>query len=297
MSRLISIATATGALLALTAAAVAAPPAKTCDKAAFRLLIDVGHTDESPGAISARGIPEYQFNLKLARVIEHDMLEAGFAKTKVLITPGKAKPSLYQRVRDAHAIGGDLLLSIHHDAVPDSFVEKWEYEGQQRNFSDRFSGHSIFISGRNGARAASLTFGRMVGMEMKERGLIFTHHYTEPFMGRYRHPLLDTDAGVYGYDTLHVLKTARMPAVLLEAGSILNRDEELRVATPEHQATVSAAVLKAVENYCAGRRPPTLVAMKQAVVKFAGSIKRKLRGHQAVQHASAQPVRSPLDQQ
>jgi len=37
-------------------------------------------------------------------------------------------------------------------------------------------------------------------------------------MGRYRHPLLNKEAGVYGYDQLVVLRSTRMPAVLLEAG-------------------------------------------------------------------------------
>ena len=46
-----------------------------------------------------------------------------------------------------------------------------------------------------------------------------------------------------------------MPAVLLEAGSIINRDEELRVGSPEHQTRISTAVTDAVEAFCAARRP------------------------------------------
>ena len=55
-------------------------------------------------------------------------------------------------------------------------------------------------------------------------------------MGNRRRELLDAQAGVYRYDQLIVLKDTRMPAVLLEAGSIVNRDEELLLATPERQA-------------------------------------------------------------
>jgi len=40
-----------------------------------------------------------------------------------------------------------------------------------------------------------------------------------------------------------------MPAVLLEAGSIVNRDEELLLATPEYQSLISAAVTDAVEIF------------------------------------------------
>ena len=58
-------------------------------------------------------------------------------------------------------------------------------------------------------------------------------------MGRYQHPLLNKETGVYSYDELVVLRTTRMPAVLLEAGSIINRDEELKMDSPERQDIIS----------------------------------------------------------
>ena len=41
-----------------------------------------------------------------------------------------------------------------------------------------------------------------------------------------------------------------MPAVLLEAGSIINRDEELAMNSPERQDMISAAVAGAVKQFC-----------------------------------------------
>src|SRR5436189_544788 len=117
-----------------------------CDRAAFRVVVDVGHTAESPGAKSARGIGEYDFNLRLASLIEQDLLQAGFGKTVLLVTDGPARKSLFDRVARANRLSPDLFLSIHHDSVPDSFLEGWEYEGERHTFSDRFKGHSIFIS-------------------------------------------------------------------------------------------------------------------------------------------------------
>ena len=61
----------------------------SCARSAFRVLIDVGHTATSPGADSARGVPEYEFNLKLADVIAQSLHEAGFDKTVRLVTSGK----------------------------------------------------------------------------------------------------------------------------------------------------------------------------------------------------------------
>ena len=87
----------------------------------------------------------------------------------------------------------------------------------------RFKGHSIFVSDDNINPKDSLLFGSMLGQQLKARGLQYTPHYTESFMGRWKRVLLDADAGVYRYDTLFVLKKTQMSAVLLEAGSIANR--------------------------------------------------------------------------
>ena len=77
-------------------------------------------------------------------------------------------------------------------------------------------------------------------------------------MGNRRRELLDADAGVYRYDQLVVLRYTRMPALLLEAGSIVNRQEELELATPERRALTSAAVAAAVEDFCAARAHPKI---------------------------------------
>jgi hypothetical protein len=47
-----------------------------------------------------------------------------------------------------------------------------------------------------------------------------------------------------------VLRSTHMPAVLLEAGSIINRKEEVELAKPERVAIVADAALDAVESYC-----------------------------------------------
>ena len=236
---------------------------RKCDAAAFRVILDVGHTAEAPGAKSARGAFEYEFNLRLAKGIEHDLIAAGFTRTVLMVTAEPPLRGLFKRVAFATGLTGDLFVSVHHDSVPDSFLEKWEFEGQERFYCDRFSGHSIFISNENGARNASLLFGRLLGLQLKARGLRYTPHYTQAFMGHRRRDLLDAEAGVYRYDQLVVLKETRMPAVLLEAGSIINRDEELLLMTPERQSVISAAVTDAVKAFCASRAPrPPQVARR-----------------------------------
>lgn len=232
-----------------------APLAKpaTCQRSAFRTVVDVGHTVEVPGALSARGVPEYAFNLQLADAVKQALVAAGFDKTIRLVTATAAPTGLIKRAALASKMRADLFISIHHDSVPDYLLETWQYEGQQRQFSDRFQGYAIFISHDNADRASSLQFGRFLGKALQARGLQYTPHYTLPLMGNRRRELIDAGAGVYRYDQLIVLRNTRMSAVLLEAGSIVNRQEELELASRERRELISAAVVAAVEDFCALR--------------------------------------------
>jgi len=238
----------------LSLSTLKAAPSK-CDPKKFRVLLDVGHTAESEGATSSRNVPEFAFNLRLARQIDEKLKAEGFAETRLLVTEGKARPSLVKRVAVANDWSADLFLSIHHDSVPDKLLEDWEFEGKKSHHSDRFSGYSVFVSHDNPDFKTSFSFAEMVAREMKARGLQYARQYTLPIMGHYQHPLLDKEAGVYSYDDLVVLRKTRMPAVLLEAGSIINRDEELRMESPERRDLVGNAVVAAAKDFCGPQEP------------------------------------------
>ncbi|EJN14264.1 N-acetylmuramoyl-L-alanine amidase [Bradyrhizobium sp. YR681] len=224
-----------------------------CEMPKFRIVVDVGHTPDSYGALSARNDPEFGFNLRLARLITTKLRSEGFAATRLLVTDGKARPSLLKRVSAANDGRADLFLSIHHDSVPDTLIETWEFDGAMSHFSDRFSGHSLFVSERNPHFAASLKLARMIGRQLKGQGLHYASQYTLPLMGRYRRQLLDKDVGVYRYDGLVVLSQTRSPAVLLEAGSIINRDEEMAMNSPERHELIAGAVAAAMGEFCQRR--------------------------------------------
>ena len=226
------------------------PAVTRCDPAKFRIVLDVGHTAESEGAISARNVSEFVYNLRLAKRIEEKLKAEGFAETRLLLTEGKARRSLVKRVDSANDLRADLLLSIHHDSVPNKFLEDWEFEGKKRRFSDRFSGYSVFVSRSNPDFKTSLSFAELIAKEMKAQGLHYAEQYTQAIMGRYRHPLLNKETGVYSYDELIVLRKTRMAAVLLEAGSIINRDEELKMDSAERRDIISSGVAAAVKEFC-----------------------------------------------
>lgn len=237
----------------------------TCKPERFKIALDVGHTVENQGATSARGVKEYVFNLRLAKDMEKALKDAGFSQTHLFITPGATRAQLFKRVARANALGVDLFVSIHHNDVQERYKEKWEHEGESRAYSDQFSGHSLFVSRENPRLADSLAFGRLLGIALKEQGLVYTRHHLEDVPGE-RRQLLDPDAGVYRYDRLVVLMHTKVPAVLVEAGIIVNRAEELLLETPEHRGRIAQAVLAAVNSFCAreqGKAPARQTSRKQ----------------------------------
>jgi N-acetylmuramoyl-L-alanine amidase len=225
-----------------------------CDPQKFRIVVDVGHTAKSEGAISARNVAEFVFNLRLAQRVEEKLKAEGFAGTRLMVTEGKARPSLVRRVNVANNMPANLSLSIHHDSVPDKLLEDWEFEGKKRHFSDRFSGHSVFVARTNADFKTSLAFAELLGAELKAKGLEYAKQFTLPIIGKNQHPQLNRETGVYSYDKLIVLKSTRMPAVLLEAGSTINRDEELKMDSPERRDLIAGGVAAAMRKFCDARR-------------------------------------------
>lgn len=235
-----------------------AKPISACHPENFRVVLDVGHTADVPGAMSARGATEYSFNLALAQEAKQELVDAGFAKTVLLITDKPPPQGLFSRATVANGLPADLFLSIHHDSVPDNLLQIWQYEGQDQHYNDDYPGYALFISNDNGDRAGSLLFGSFLGKELQARGEHYTPHYTLALMGHRRRQLVDPVAGVYRYDQLIVLRMTRMPAVLLEAGSIVNRQEELELGTQQRRAVTGAAIVAAVQDFCAARARPVL---------------------------------------
>ena len=215
---------------------------------AATVAIDVGHFIEEPGATSARGRPELDFNRDLAVDIESAAERDGL---KTMLIGYEGFMSHLAR-RTAAAARADFFLSVHHDSVQPRFLETWEYDRVERPYSDLHSGFSLFISRKNRALGASLACASAIGAALRGAGFAPSLYHADPIPGENK-PFADKANGVHYYDNLIVLKTARTPAVLLEAGVILNRDEELKMRSEEVRGRLAAAVAQGVAR-CLARR-------------------------------------------
>lgn len=215
------------------------------------VAVDPGHTLAQPGAISARGVPEVQFNDRLGARIVAALHDAGFVRS-FLTRRGDAAITLPQRAALANARGAQLLLSVHHDSAQPHKLQTWVYRGQPQPYTDQIRGFSLFVSTRNAEPARSEAFARLLGARLLAACQQPTLHHAEPIAGEARE-LLDAHIGLYRYDELAVLRLAQMPAVLFEAGVIVHRGEERRLRSAAQQRRTAAAVAAAVADFCAQR--------------------------------------------
>jgi N-acetylmuramoyl-L-alanine amidase len=126
--------------------------------------------------------------------------------------------------------------------VQPRFLATWEYEGEARTYSDRFSGFSLFVSRLHPDPGASLKCASAIGARLRGAGFTPSRYHADPILGENR-PFADEANGVHYFDNLAVLKTARVPALLFEAGVIVNRDEELRMRDPAARRKIAEAIV------------------------------------------------------
>jgi N-acetylmuramoyl-L-alanine amidase len=205
---------------------------------AASIAIDVGHYLANPGVISARGIPEFDYNLRLAREISDSLRRAGH-KTVLIGDDGMAE-NLGRRA--PRAAGMDLFISVHHDSVQPRFLSNWESGGETFLYSDHFSGFSLFVSRLNSHTESSLKCASAIGAALRSAGFRPSRYHADPVVGENR-PFADEANGVHYFDNLAVLKTASIPALLFEAGVIVNRDEELRMRDPAVRTQIVQAIV------------------------------------------------------
>lgn len=178
----------------------------------FSVAIDIGHSLAHPGAKSASGIDEFYFNQALGKSLNRKLRQEKM--TTQLIGINGDMVDLKQRTQQAET--DSLFISLHHDSVQTKYLP----------VANQFHGYSIFISRKNPYPKQSMACARQIAMQYQTAGLTPTLHHAEPIAGENR-PLADKALGIYWFDDLIVLKTAKQPAVLVESGVIVNEKEEL----------------------------------------------------------------------
>jgi N-acetylmuramoyl-L-alanine amidase len=203
------------------------------------VAVDVGHYAAEPGVISASGRPEFEYNRDLALEVKAELERMGLQVR--LIGERGDYAVLQDRTRDAR--GADLFVSIHHDSV----------KGQLLPQADRFAGFSLFISRMNPQLDRSLACAGAIGAQLRGAGFTPSRYHADAVLGESR-PFADEPNGVHYYDNLAVGRSAAMASVLVEAGVIVNRDEDRRMRDPDVRRRIATAVAEGVRECLAGEK-------------------------------------------
>ena len=91
---------------------------------------------------------------------------------------------------------------------------------------------------------------------MRHAGFSPSLYHADRIPGEFK-PFADKANGVHYYDNLIVLKRARTPAVLLEAGVIVNRNEELEMQSESVRKRIAEAVAAGLHRCLSGGRART----------------------------------------
>ena len=178
--------------------------------------------------LSASGIPEFEFNLKLANEVKADLEQSGI-KVRMIGDKGNL---IFLNHRTRAAAGADLFVSIHHDSMREQVLAKKR---------DELAGFSLFISRNNPKAAKSLACASAIGAELRGAGMTPSRYHADPVIGENR-PFADELNGVHFYDNLAVAHTARMPSVLVEAGVIVNAQEDSRMRDAKVRTRLARAI-------------------------------------------------------
>jgi N-acetylmuramoyl-L-alanine amidase len=204
---------------------------------AAEVALDSGHSRRNPGAISALGIPEWELNRQLALDVAQRLERLGISY-RLIGSDGNME---VLTDRTALAQSDELFISLHHDSVLPEWLAHVE----------RYRGYSLFISRQNPKINASLDCARQLGDRLLAAGFEPSGYHATPVKGENR-PFADRRRGIHYFDGLAVLRTARQPAVLVEAGVIVNRKDEIHITSEKGREKMADAIASAI-NDCLAR--------------------------------------------
>lgn len=255
---------------------VAAPPPQparapaTTPMRPLIIAIDAGHGGQDPGAIGQGGRREKDVTLAISRELARQV-NATPGLQAYLVRDGDVFIPLAKRARLARQKGADIFVSIHADAA------------ENRN-ADGSSVYVLSLKGASSQRA------RWLADKENAADLLGGVRVAQP-SNTLNAVLLDLtqsgnmraseDAGAQVLTSLQrvgnvhkraveranfaVLRTADMPAMLVETAFISNAEEERRLGDPVFQRTLADAVLKGINTYFERQPPPgTLYALRAA---------------------------------
>ncbi len=226
------------------------------------VAIDAGHGGNDPGATGRLGTHEKNITLQIARRLKK-IVDGTRGMKAELIRSSDRFMRLRERIKRAHELDADLMISIHADSFPDkrargasvyalsvsgatSESARLLAEKENRvdmlfgdvdlNHPDQMVRQVLLDLSLTGTIESSLDIGDEV---LKELGRVGRVHKKKVQQAGFA-----------------VLKAPNIPAILLETAFISNPKEERKLRSSAHQNKLAKAILRGANDYFARKAPP-----------------------------------------
>ncbi|MEG3133961.1 N-acetylmuramoyl-L-alanine amidase [Rouxiella sp. T17] len=229
------------------------------------VMIDPGHGGKDPGAIGGKGTYEKHVVLDIAKRLQRQ-LHQQYKIHAVLTRQEDVFIPLYHRVNLAHQHEADLFVSIHADGFTNDQVHgasvfalsehgagsaMARYLSQSENSVDAIYDNDVQT---NDAYLKQTLFD-LDQTETINRSLAFGKHMAENIQTV--HPMHNNHIEQAGFV---VLKSPRIPSVLVETSFITNHQEEKLLQEPAFQQRMANALANGIHSYLNQERKENLIA-------------------------------------
>lgn len=233
--------------------AYAVPTQQKAAAARRLVVIDPGHGGIDPGTVGQSGI--YEKHIALLTALELAGLLESTKRYKVFLTRSDDEfVALEERVERARAAHGDLFLSIHADAIPNTSVRGASVFTLSEQASDAEAAalaarenKSDLIAGIDLSRHAPEVSSILLDLERRQ-----TNNLS---IGLARKLVAELGRDVRLLNNSHrsagfaVLKAPDIPSALVEIGCLSNQDEERLLQIGSYRQKLAAGILRSVNDY------------------------------------------------
>lgn len=199
------------------------------------IILDSGHNPATStlgtGAMSVTGIPEVVYNDRFSGELAKALQDAGF-DVVLTRTPDKEQ-GLKERYEIANSFKwrhSAIFISIHHDSTELQNLKEITVNHIPTYQTIRpIKGTSFHISKDNKKYNKSLILANHIAKAVKDTGRTLNmEHASDNNIKPLE--LAVNDLAIYHHDKLAVLKNNKLPALLIEVGVIVDKDDERLVS-------------------------------------------------------------------
>ena len=228
-------------------------PAKPSTDKRPTVVIDAGHGGVDPGAIGVSGAREKVIALSYARELRRQLLATGRYRVAMTRNSDVTLP-LRTRVEIGERAGGDLFVSLHAN----TFRSRRVRGASVYTLSETASDAEAEALAAKENKADVLSGVNLDGQSADVSMILIDLAQRETMnLSKYFANVMVTEIGKsakllpkpHRYAGFAVLKSPTVPSVLVEVGYMSNRSEERLLLSKAHRKKVSAAIVKAIDNY------------------------------------------------